>query len=152
MSKKSFDTQGATSKFFTSGTHNKPGTHDTHREKEIPASAFPDPDIIPADPPPRTEDLTPAQLAAIVRQSMQILENTTPKRGRPPKEEKKRGYRYNLNLDKDLQQYLKETAWRERTSITQYINDLIRADMKAYFARCEAAGIDPKEGWEQDDN
>ncbi len=140
MSKKSFDTQGATDKFFSaSGTHDKSSTHGTHKESEIPPSAV------------RTEDLTPEQLAAIVRQSMQILENTTPKRGRPPKEEKKRGYRYNLNLDKDLQQYLKETAWRERTSITQYINDLIRADMKAYFARCEAAGIDPREGWETDD-
>lgn len=139
MSKKSFDTTGATSKFFTDSTHDKQSTHDKHTESYI----------IPADP--RPEDLTPERVAAIVRQSMEILESTTPKRGRPPKEEKLRGYRYNLNLDKDLQQYLKETAWRERTSITQYVNDLIRADMKAYFARCEAAGIDPKEGWEQDD-
>lgn len=131
MSKKSFDTKGATDKFFSvSDTHDKSNKQSTQTA---------------------TENLTPEQVAQIVRKSMEILENTTPKRGRPPKEEKLRGYRYNLNLDKDLQQYLKETAWRERTSITQYINDLIRADMKAYFARCEAAGIDPKEGWEQDD-
>lgn len=134
MGKKSFDTKGVTDKFFTvSDTHDKHVTQNKHNA------------------PPETKDLTPDQIAAIVRQSVEILEKTTPKRGRPPKEEKLRGYRYNLNLDKDLQQYLKETAWRERTSITQYINDLIRADMKAYFARCEELGINPKEGWETDD-
>lgn len=54
------------------------------------------------------------------------------KRGRPPKneEDKLRGYRYSLNLDRDLKDYLHEAAWRKRTSITQYINDLIRADMQ----------------------
>lgn len=61
------------------------------------------------------------------------------KQGRPPKkeEEKLRGYRYNLNLDRDLKDYLHEMAWKNRTSITQYINDLIRADMEAYI---EAGG------------
>lgn len=59
-----------------------------------------------------------------------------PQKGRPPKtpEEKLRGYRYNLNLDRDLKGYLHEIAWRNRTSITQYINDLIRTDMEAYIA------------------
>lgn len=134
MGKKNFDTAGVTDKFFSvSDTHDKHGTQEKHSTQ------------------PSTGDLTPEQMAAIVRQSMEILEKATPKRGRPPKAEPLRGYRYNLNLDKDLQQYLKETAWRERTSITQYINDLIRADMKAYFARCEAAGIDPREGWETDE-
>lgn len=57
------------------------------------------------------------------------------KQGRPPKaeHEKLRGYRYNLNLDKDLKGYLHEMAWRKRTNITQYINDLIRADMEEYI-------------------
>lgn len=65
--------------------------------------------------------------------------NKSNKQGRPPKkpEEKLRGYRYNLNLDRDLKDYLHEMAWRNRTSITQYINDLIRNDMKAYI---EAGG------------
>lgn len=56
----------------------------------------------------------------------------TRKQGRPPKaeNEKLRGYRYNLNLDRDLKEYLHETAWKNRTSITQYINDLIRTDME----------------------
>lgn len=70
--------------------------------------------------------------------------DTQNKPGRPPKTEdqKLRGYRYNLNLDKDLKQYLHERAWQKRTSITQYINDLIRADMEKYFAE---GGT--KEGW-----
>lgn len=133
MSKKSFDTASATSKFFTQGTqdthsasdtHN---THDTHNKQDTP---------------------TPEQIAAAVLKLQQ-----EPKRGRPPKTEaeKLRGYRYNLNLDRDLQQYLKETAWKNRTSITQYINDLIRADMEAYFKECEEKGIDPREGWEVDE-
>lgn len=74
--------------------------------------------------------------------------NTHNKPGRPPKPEdqKLRGYRYNLNLDKDLKQYLHERAWQKRTSITQYINDLIRADMENYFAE---GGT--KEGWLEDE-
>lgn len=70
------------------------------------------------------------------------------KQGRPPKkpEEKLRGYRYNLNLDRDLKDYLHEMAWRNRTSITQYINDLIRADMEGYIE----AGGDESE-WTKED-
>lgn len=129
----------ATGKFFTPQPQD---THYTHNKSEKPEAQL-----------PATEDLTPEQLASIARRSMEIWQNTTPKRGRPKKtkEEKLRGYRYNLNLDRDLQQYLKETAWKKRTSITQYINDLIRADMDAYFRACEAAGIDPREGWEVDE-
>lgn len=136
MSKKSFDTKTATSKFFTQNTQetqstpNTPITHDTHDKHS-------------------TQDTpTPEQIAAAVLKLQQ-----EPKRGRPPKTEaeKLRGYRYNLNLDRDLQQYLKETAWKNRTSITQYINDLIRADMEAYFKECEEKGIDPREGWEVDE-
>ena len=60
--------------------------------------------------------------------------------------EKLRGYRYNLNLDRDLKQYLHEIAWQNRTSITQYINDLIRKDMEEYFANGGTT-----EGWETDE-
>ena len=75
-------------------------------------------------------------------------QNKSSKPGRPPKpkDQKLRGYRYNLNLDKDLKQYLHERAWQKRTSITQYINDLIRADMENYFAE---GGT--KEGWLEDE-
>ena len=132
----------ATGKFFTPQTQSAQETHDTHDKSDKPEA-----------PLPATADLTPEQIASILQHSMEILQSTTPKRGRPKKaeEEKLRGYRYNLNLDRDLQQYLKETAWKKRTSITQYINDLIRADMEAYFRECEEAGIDPREGWETDE-
>lgn len=62
-------------------------------------------------------------------------EENTKKAGRPPKaeDEKLRGYRYNLNLDKDLKEYLHYIAWLNRTSITQYLNDLVRADMAEYI-------------------
>ena len=65
-------------------------------------------------------------------ESAEKAKQITRKQGRPRKteQEKLRGYRYNLNLDRDLKEYLHETAWEKRTSITQYINDLIRADMK----------------------
>lgn len=132
----------ATGKFFSAKPQSTQETHDTHNKSEKAESQLPD-----------TADLTPEQIASIVQHSMEILQSASPKRGRPKKtdEEKLRGYRYNLNLDRDLQQYLKETAWKKRTSITQYINDLIRADMEAYFRECEAAGIDPREGWEVDE-
>lgn len=70
------------------------------------------------------------------------------KQGRPKldPEERKRGYRYNLNLDRDLKQYIHEIAWQNRTSITQYINDLIRKDMDEYFIN---GGT--REGWEEDE-
>lgn len=56
--------------------------------------------------------------------------------GRPKKTEaeKLRGYRYNLNLDRDLKPFLHEIVWQQRTSITQYINDLIRHEMESYLA------------------
>jgi hypothetical protein len=77
-------------------------------------------------------------------QNTDSTQGTQKKLGRPTlkPEERKRGYRYNLLLDADLKQYMHEMAWRQRTSITQWVNDLIRADMEAYFAN---GGT--KEGW-----
>ena len=43
-----------------------------------------------------------------------------------------RKYRYNLALDADLNEFLHEIAWQNRTSMTQYINDLIRREMEKY--------------------
>lgn len=67
------------------------------------------------------------------------------KLGRPRLQsgERRRGYRYNLLLDADLNEFLHEIAWRKRTSMTQYINDLIRAEYEAYQADCEKKGIAP---------
>ena len=35
-------------------------------------------------------------------------------------------YRINLKLDGDLKEYLADEAWRNRTSITQLVNDMIK--------------------------
>lgn len=37
-------------------------------------------------------------------------------------------YRINLKLDGDLEEFIKDEAWRQRTSVTQYLNGLIRDD------------------------
>lgn len=75
-------------------------------------------------------------------------ETTTTKKtpGRPKKETKLRGYRYNLNLDKDLKAFMQKYTWENRTSITQWINDLIRAEMETKLAE------DPNylEDWKDD--
>lgn len=37
-------------------------------------------------------------------------------------------YRINLKLDGELEEYIKEEAWKNRLSVTEYLNGLIRAD------------------------
>lgn len=73
--------------------------------------------------------------------------------GRPrlTPEQKKRGRHYNLMLDKDLDRFLHEIVWVRRTNMTQYVNDLIRADYDKYLQDCQKRGVDPFEGWEKDD-
>ncbi len=56
------------------------------------------------------------------------------KRGRPKgSTTTERNYRYNLMLDNDLNAFMHHKAWSEHKSLTQYINDLIRTDMKKFF-------------------
>ena len=59
--------------------------------------------------------------------------------GRPTKtpEERKRGYRYNLTLDKDLNSFLHFMAWKNKTSMTQFINDTLSTGL---FITSAAAG------------
>lgn len=47
---------------------------------------------------------------------------------------KKEDYRINLKLRGEFKQYLNDEAWKSRKSITEYINDLIQADMDAKTA------------------
>lgn len=82
---KKFNTQDATTKFFTQGTQEKQGTDEKPK-----------------------------------------------KQGRPRKEKKLRTYRYNLHLDEDLKAFLNQIAWEKHTSITQYLNDLIREQKDAF--------------------
>ena len=42
---------------------------------------------------------------------------------------KLRYYRLNLKLKAEYREYLEQVSWESRKSITQYLNDLIKADM-----------------------
>ena len=41
-------------------------------------------------------------------------------------------YRFNLKLKAELRDYLAHISWLNHTSITQYLNDLVRADMERH--------------------
>jgi len=58
-----------------------------------------------------------------------------------------RGYRYNLLLDGDLNEYLHYAAWINKKSMTQYLNDLIRSEKEKYLQACEDQNKEPFEGW-----
>ena len=61
-------------------------------------------------------------------------QETAPKNkgGRPI--ERTDTYRFSLYLDGDLKDYIKYISWKNKLTITQYINDLVRADMQSYIA------------------
>lgn len=44
-------------------------------------------------------------------------------------------YRINLKLKGQYKSYLDQVSWENRTSITQYLNDLIEKDMQLYIKR-----------------
>ena len=59
-------------------------------------------------------------------------QETQKKAGRPV--ERPETYRFSLYLDGDLEKYIKYAVWRDRKkSVTQYLNDLVRADMAEYI-------------------
>ena len=59
-------------------------------------------------------------------------QETVKKAGRPV--ERQETYRFSLYLDGDLSKYIKYAVWRDRKkSVTQYLNDLVRADMAEYI-------------------
>lgn len=41
-------------------------------------------------------------------------------------------YRFNLKVPIEYKDYLQEMAWKQRTTITAYLSELIRADMEAH--------------------
>ena len=41
-------------------------------------------------------------------------------------------YRFNLKLPIECKDFLQEMAWRNRTTITEYLTRLVRADMDAH--------------------
>ena len=41
-------------------------------------------------------------------------------------------YRFNMRIPVEYQEYLAEIAWRNRTTITAYLTELVKADMEAH--------------------
>ena len=70
--------------------------------------------------------------------------------GRPKKEKKLRAYRFSVLLDEDLDKFIHEIVWIRRTNMTQYINDIVRADKEKYVKECLEKGVNPYEGWEEE--
>lgn len=129
MAKKQFDTKSATSKFFTSATDNNEANETSVTQ---------------------TTDSTGNTQEKHYKQNHFSNRTEFPRRqGRPKKqpEDRKRTFRYNLLLDNDLNQYLHEIVWIRRTNMTQYVNDLIRADYENYIRDCQRKGTNPFEGW-----
>lgn len=134
MAKKQFDTKSATSKFFTDAEQ------DTKVEQKAPEPQKTD----------NTHNTDDTQINPYELERHPNGQKFPRRQGRPRKEasERKRGFRYNLMLDADLNQFLHEIVWIKRTNMTQYINDLIRAEYEAYLKDCKEKGKDPFEGWE----
>lgn len=75
-------------------------------------------------------------------QATQGTSENLKKAGRPI--ERPDTYRFSLYLDGDLKGYIKYISWKQQKSITQYLNDIIRAEKAAYIAN----GGDESE-WEE---
>lgn len=58
-----------------------------------------------------------------------VIQSTEQQQEAPVKTEY---YRFNAKMPMEYKDYLQEMAWRNRTTITDYINNLIAADMEAH--------------------
>jgi len=58
-----------------------------------------------------------------------FFSSTEPQKALSTYETQKTYYRINLKLRPEFKEYLSDEAWKSRKSITEYINDLIQADM-----------------------
>lgn len=50
----------------------------------------------------------------------------------PKDQEQPKWYHFNMKLPEECRAYLQEMAWRNRTTITQYLQDMVMADMAAH--------------------
>ncbi len=117
MAKKTFDSKTVTDKFFFNGVQNTDNTQIAESTHD-------------ADDTQNTDDT-----------------QTTQKTTETAKKLTKRDARYNLLLDADLKIFLKQIVWEKRTTMTQYINDLIRAEYNKYIHAAEVEGRDPFVNW-----
>lgn len=60
-----------------------------------------------------------------------MIQSTTPDQ-QPAAPAKTKYYRFNAKLPMECKDYLQEMAWRNRTTITEYLTRLITADMEAH--------------------
>ena len=61
-----------------------------------------------------------------------VNEYAAPNQQTTPTPTRKEVYRFNAALPMECKDYLQEMAWRNRTSITEYISRLVLADMEAH--------------------
>ena len=61
-----------------------------------------------------------------------IVNPYTDKPTEQPTEKKEEFYRFNAKMPMECKDYLQEMAWRNRTTITEYLTRLILADMEAH--------------------
>ena len=85
----------------TQKTHDTDGTHDTQKENE---------------PVKESSLQSPASSTAVHHPA-------------PASDGEPKYYRLNLKLKAEYKAYLEQVSWENRKSITQYINELIQADM-----------------------
>lgn len=64
----------------------------------------------------------------------QAAQGTQDTQAAPNTQKAKKKYRVNLALDGELETWLHNISWQQRTSITQYINRLISEDKARYYA------------------
>lgn len=64
-----------------------------------------------------------------------LIQSTTPDQmpqEAPQKKTRPDDYRFSMRVSADCGEYLREMAWRNRTTITEYIARIVRADMEAH--------------------
>ena len=59
-----------------------------------------------------------------------VIQSTEQVQAEPQK--KQEYYRFNAKMPMECKEYLQEIAWRNRTTITEYLTRLVMADMEAH--------------------
>ena len=68
-------------------------------------------------------------------QDMQDMHSVKDAKNIQIEKRRKEYYRLNLKLDLELKEYITESAWQERVTVTEYLSNLIKADKEKRKAR-----------------
>ena len=83
-------------------------------------------------PPQRTQDTPGTHITPSTHKTHDTsMPQEPPKPQEPQEPPKPEPYRINLKLRGEFKQFLDDEAWKARKSITEYLNELIAADMEA---------------------